>query len=108
MGQFVPLRLAFVPFETRYPPEWVQFPDAAEESDRVMVYDPVPIAETWAAMEALVEAYHRQLTLRVLTELVFCLLPLKEPPVYLSFASYKTSDEVNECKPPGRWWTRAW
>ena len=50
-----PISLAFVPFETRYPPEWVMHPDAPDEKDRVMVYDPVPIAETWSAMESLVD-----------------------------------------------------
>ena len=50
-----PISLAFVPFETRYPPEWVHDPNAPNEADRVMVYDPVPVAETWRAMEALVD-----------------------------------------------------
>ena len=48
-----PIALKFVPFETRYPPEWLYDPDAAEprmESDRV------PLAETWGAMEELKDA----------------------------------------------------
>ena len=50
-----PISLKFVPFETRYPPEWVHDPDASDPADRVMVHDPVPIAETWRAMEQLVD-----------------------------------------------------
>ncbi|GJJ70793.1 D-xylose reductase [Entomortierella parvispora] len=38
-----PISLKYVPFETRYPPEWGN-----------MEQDPVPVHETWAAMEALV------------------------------------------------------
>ncbi len=48
-----PIALAYVPFETRYPPEWVHDPDAETP---VMQPAPVPLAETWGAMEALVEA----------------------------------------------------
>ncbi|KAI1314658.1 NAD(P)H-dependent D-xylose reductase (XR) [Mortierella claussenii] len=39
-----PISLKYVPFETRYPPEW-----GNNEQD------PVPVHETWAAMEALVQ-----------------------------------------------------
>ena len=46
------LVVGFVPFEERYPPEWVHDPAGP---DPVMVFDPVPIAHTWAAMEALVD-----------------------------------------------------
>jgi len=48
-----PISLAYVPFETRYPPEWFFDPDADQPA---MKPDPVPIRETWAAMEELVEA----------------------------------------------------
>lgn len=48
-----PIALKFVPFETRYPPEWLFDPDAAEPR---MELDFVPLAETWRAMEALVKA----------------------------------------------------
>jgi D-xylose reductase len=48
-----PISLAFVPFEKRYPPEWVFDPEA--ESPR-MVSAPVPLQETWGAMEELVRA----------------------------------------------------
>lgn len=46
-----PIALAHVPFETRYPPEWVHDPDA---DPPVMVESHVPLEETWHAMEALV------------------------------------------------------
>jgi D-xylose reductase len=48
-----PIALAFVPFETRYPPGWFFDPDADEP---VMRGARVPLAETWAAMEQLVDA----------------------------------------------------
>lgn len=47
-----PIAQPFVPFETRYPPEWIFDPDAAEPK---MQTAPVPLSETWRAMEALVE-----------------------------------------------------
>ena len=48
-----PIPLKFVPFETRYPPEWYHDPDAAEPA---CVLEPnAPLSETWAAMEALVD-----------------------------------------------------
>lgn len=47
-----PIAQAFVPFETRYPPEWIHDPEAANPG---MKLAPVPLAETWAAMEELVE-----------------------------------------------------
>ena len=47
-----PIALAFVPFEERYPPGWLFDPSA--ESPR-MVPDAVSIAETWGAMEDLVD-----------------------------------------------------
>jgi len=46
-----PIALAHVPFETRYPPEWVHDPSAVPP---VMVESHVPLEETWHAMEALV------------------------------------------------------
>lgn len=46
-----PISLKYVPFETRYPPEWTYDP----KGDNVLVYEPVPVAETWAAMEELVD-----------------------------------------------------
>src|SRR6056297_847449 len=48
-----PISLAFVPFEKRYPPGWFFDPDAESPA---MKPDPVPYAETWGAMEALVDA----------------------------------------------------
>lgn len=48
-----PIALAYVPFEQRYPPEWVHDPDAAEPAMKPV---DVPISETWAAMEDLVDA----------------------------------------------------
>jgi len=48
-----PIALAFVPFETRYPPEW--FFDPAVPNPR-MEFARVSLAETWAAMEELVDA----------------------------------------------------
>ncbi len=48
-----PISLRFVPFEERYPPEWLFDPGA---SPARMEFEDVPIATTWAAMEALVPA----------------------------------------------------
>ena len=45
-----PIALAFVPFETRYPPEWEFDPDAQTPG---MQLSNVPLSETWAAMENL-------------------------------------------------------
>lgn len=47
-----PISLKFVPFEVRYPPEW--FHDPTVDSPR-MELDPVPIRETWEAMEQFVK-----------------------------------------------------
>ncbi|MEM8772243.1 MAG: aldo/keto reductase [Pseudomonadota bacterium] len=47
-----PIALAYVPFEKRYPPEWIYDPSAAEPA---MKLDKTPLHETWRAMEALVE-----------------------------------------------------
>ena len=47
-----PIALEFVPFEERYPPEWIYNPeDANPEMRRARV----PLHETWAAMENLVD-----------------------------------------------------
>lgn len=48
-----PIAQKFVPFEERYPPEWVFDPNAAKPCVEPV---PVPISETWAAMEELVKA----------------------------------------------------
>ncbi|HEY3393880.1 MAG TPA: aldo/keto reductase [Lacipirellulaceae bacterium] len=48
-----PLAQKFVPFETRYPPGWFHDPEAAHPRVELA---PVPIAETWRAMEELVRA----------------------------------------------------
>lgn len=48
-----PISLKFVPFEERYPPEW--FFDPKAENPKAIL-DPVPVSETWAAMESLVDA----------------------------------------------------
>jgi D-xylose reductase len=47
-----PIALEFVPIETRYPPEWLHDPDAASPG---MKRAPVPLHQTWAAMEDLVD-----------------------------------------------------
>jgi D-xylose reductase len=47
-----PISLQYVPFETRYPAGWFHDPEAASPR---MQYDPVPIVETWRAMEQLVD-----------------------------------------------------
>lgn len=46
-----PISLQYVPIATRYPPEWIVDPQAPEPEMKVA---PVPLAETWRAMEALV------------------------------------------------------
>lgn len=48
-----PISLKYVPIAERYPPEWI-FDPAAEQP--TMEIDPVPLSETWRAMEALVDA----------------------------------------------------
>jgi len=48
-----PIAQEFVPFEHRYPPQWVH--DPTEPRPR-MKFAPVPIAETWGALEELVTA----------------------------------------------------
>lgn len=48
-----PIAQPFVPFETRYPPEWIFDPQAAEPEMKIA---PVPLYETWQAMESLQES----------------------------------------------------
>jgi D-xylose reductase len=48
-----PIALRFVPFETRYPPEWLFDPDRKPPRMEPVA---VPIRETWEAMEQLVKA----------------------------------------------------
>ncbi|MDG1905844.1 MAG: aldo/keto reductase [Arenicella sp.] len=48
-----PIALEYVPFETRYPAEWLFDPSKPEQGMRRA---PVPLMDTWRAMEALVEA----------------------------------------------------
>jgi D-xylose reductase len=48
-----PIATRFVPFEERYPPDWTFDPSAAKPQ---VEFDRVPIAETWMAMEGLVDA----------------------------------------------------
>lgn len=47
-----PIAQPFVPFETRYPPEWIFDPEAETPE---MLIEPVSLQETWQAMEALAE-----------------------------------------------------
>jgi D-xylose reductase len=47
-----PISLAFVPFDVRYPAGWIYDPDGNAPR---MIPDPVPLAETWGAMERLVD-----------------------------------------------------
>jgi len=47
-----PISLKFVPFDKRYPPEWLYDPSA---EDKKMEFANVPVQETWRAMEQLVE-----------------------------------------------------
>lgn len=47
-----PIALQYVDFDQRYPPEWIYDPNA---ENPCMVVDSVPLSETWAAMEELVE-----------------------------------------------------
>lgn len=47
-----PIAQPFVPFETRYPPEWIYNPASNKPE---MLLASVPLQETWRAMEQLVE-----------------------------------------------------
>ncbi len=48
-----PIALKYVPIAQRYPPEWIFDPKAEHPT---MEIDPVPLFETWRAMEQLVQA----------------------------------------------------
>ena len=48
-----PIALQYVPFETRYPPEWIHDPAASKPRMEPIA---VPLADTWRAMEDLVSA----------------------------------------------------
>jgi len=48
-----PIALKYVPFETRYPPEWIHDPTAREPRMEPIA---VPLADTWRAMEDLVSS----------------------------------------------------
>lgn len=48
-----PIALAFVPFDVRYPPEWLHDPKAASPAMKPI---DVPYADTWGAMEELQRA----------------------------------------------------
>jgi D-xylose reductase len=48
-----PIAQPFVPFDTRYPPEWIYDPQTSEPEMKIAA---VPLFETWQAMENLVEA----------------------------------------------------
>ena len=48
-----PISLKYVDFDTRYPPEW--FFDPSAENPKMHI-DPVPLSDTWRAMEELVES----------------------------------------------------
>ncbi len=47
-----PISLTYVPIDQRYPPGWFHDP---KNPDAGMSFDPVPIIETWRAMEELVD-----------------------------------------------------
>lgn len=48
-----PIALAFVPFEDRYPAEWLFDPSSPEKGMKIA---PVPLSETWKAMEQQADA----------------------------------------------------
>lgn len=48
-----PIAQEFVPIESRYPPEWIFDPSASEPAMKIA---PIPLSETWAAMEQQVES----------------------------------------------------
>ena len=47
-----PISLKYVPFETRYPPEWLHDPHSDVKR---MEFEEVPVQDTWRAMESLVD-----------------------------------------------------
>ena len=53
LHSFLSTSLRYVPFEERYPPEWVHDPNAAVPR---MELAHVPLKETWSAMEGLLKA----------------------------------------------------
>ena len=54
-----PIAQAFVPFEKRYPPEWIFDPDSDSPK---MERAPIPLSETWSGMES---AYSKGLTKQI-------------------------------------------
>lgn len=48
-----PVSIKYVPFEKRYPPGWLYDPD--DEDQARVIFEDVPIQQTWKAMEALVD-----------------------------------------------------
>jgi len=51
-----PIALKYVPFDVRYPPEWVYNPTATDPKEKGMQFARVTHAETWSAMEFAVDA----------------------------------------------------
>eukprot|EP00899_Mesostigma_viride_P024412 jgi/Mesvir1/5155/Mv15297-RA.1 len=51
-----PISLKYVPFDTRYPPEWVHDPSSGAQMPNGLEFENIPIRETWEAMEQLVDA----------------------------------------------------
>eukprot|EP01039_Chlorochromonas_danica_P006828 gene6828-7543_t len=49
-----PIALKYVPFETRYPPEWIHDPSASQPT--IVLEPKAPLHKTWAAMETLVHS----------------------------------------------------
>jgi len=49
-----PICLKYVDFETRYPPGWAYDPDVKNDNPGGCEFVPVPVFETWTAMEELV------------------------------------------------------
>ena len=47
-----PISLKYVPFDVRYPPEWIHDPTSI---DKKMVFAHVPVSATWQGLEGLVE-----------------------------------------------------
>ena len=47
-----PISLKYVPFETRYPPEWLHDPHGDVKK---MEFEEVPVQDTWRAMESRVD-----------------------------------------------------
>ena len=103
-----PISLKFVPFETRYPPEWVHDPSAAAPR---MVYDDVPLIETFRAMRALSGPAARvrhvgvcNMTTGLLADLSrACSRERIEPPEVLQVEMHASSrSEPQPSRPPAR------